>query len=106
MIERIYISRARDLSLDSPAVDFSLNDSDAITSIEFHSLALVKSTLGASNLYDIVLKSLERNFQIVEQNVQPISRPLKTFVFYPPALGHLISFVYPLAKENDGKPLR
>lgn len=82
--------------------DFSLKDNDSVTSIDFHALALVKSTLGASNLYEIVLKSIERNFQIVEQNVHPVSRPLKTFVFHPKEIGHFISFVYPLAKENDG----
>lgn len=82
--------------------DFSLNESGSVTSIEFHALALVKSTLGASNLYEIVLKSIERNFTIVEQNVHSVKRSLKTFVFYPKEIGHLISFVYPTKKEDDG----
>lgn len=90
-------------SIDVLFADFSLNESDAVTSIEFHALALVKSTLGASNLYEIVLKSIERNFAIVEQNVHSVNKPLKTFVFYPKEIGHLISFVYPTTKENDGR---
>lgn len=79
-----------------------MNDSGAVTTIDFHALALVKSTLGASNLYEIVLKSIESNFRLVEQNARPVNRPLKTFVFYPKTIGHFISFVYPRAKENDG----
>lgn len=53
-------------------------------------------------MYDIVLKSIERNVIIAEKNVSHVERSLKTFVFYPREIGHLISFVYPLTMESDG----
>lgn len=80
----------------------SVSDTNAV-SVEFHALALVKSTLGASNLYDIVLKAIERNFLLVEEQAEAASKPLKTFVFYPVDLKHFIGFVYPLEKAFDGK---
>lgn len=80
----------------------SLSDSNAI-SIEFHSLALVKTTLGASNVYDILLKSIERNIALAEEQIPVSGKPRKIFVFYPTDLGHFISYVYPLEKSFDGK---
>lgn len=53
-------------------------------------------------MYEIVLKSIERNFLIVEKAVTNVERSLKTFVFYPTNIGHFISFVYPTSVENDG----
>lgn len=59
--------------------------------------------MGANQLYEIVLKSIERNFEVVAESLTNVERPLKTFVFYPKNIGHLISFVYPTTASDDGE---
>lgn len=91
-------------------IDVSLNDdSKKSTQIDFEALAFVRLTMGANQMYEIILKSIDRNIACVEKQISinsasnNVERPLHTFVFYPKALGHLISFVYPTTSVDDGK---
>lgn len=58
--------------------------------------------MGANQLYEIILKSIDRNITLVESSVTNIDQPLHTFAFYPKVLGHFISFVYPTTAADDG----
>lgn len=81
----------------------SLSDTKKSTKIDFEALAFVRLSMGANQMYEIVLKSIERNLLIVEASVTNVERSLHTFVFYPKVLGHFISFVYPTTSADDGK---
>lgn len=83
-------------------LDVSLNDSKKSTKIDFDALAFVRLSMGANQLYEIILKSIDRNIALVESSVTNIDRPLHTFAFYPKVLGHFISFVYPTTAADDG----
>lgn len=91
--------------------DVSLNDdSTKSTQIDFEALAFVRLTMGANQMYEIILKSIDRNMASVEKQIKNsaktstnVERPLHTFVFYPKVLGHLISYVYPTVSADDGK---
>lgn len=80
----------------------SLADATHNTKIDFVSLAVVKNSMGANQMHDVILKSMDRNISIVEAAVTCVERPLSTFVFYPKILGHFISFVYPTFSSDDG----
>lgn len=80
----------------------SLADATSKTKIDFVSLAVVRNSMGANQMHDVILKSIDRNISIVEGAVTSIERPLNTFVFYPKILGHFISFVYPTFSSDDG----
>lgn len=54
-------------------------------------------------MYEIILKSIDRNIACVKAAVTDVDRPLHTFVFYPKVLGHFISYVYPATSADDGK---
>lgn len=82
--------------------DVSLSDASSKTKIDFDSLALVRNSMGANQLHDVILKSIDRNISIVESAVTNKERPLSTFVFYPNAIGHFISYVYPTSSSDDG----
>lgn len=84
-------------------IDVSLNDSTKSTQINFDALAFVRLSMGANQMYEIILKSIERNISCVQANVTNVKRPLYTFVFYPKVLGHFISYVYPTTSADDGK---
>lgn len=81
----------------------SLNDPKKSTQIDFDALAFVRCSMGANQLYEIILKSIERNISCVEASVTNIDRPLSTFIFYPMILGHFISYVYPTNATDDGE---
>lgn len=81
----------------------SLDESTTTIEVDFDALALVKTTGAATNLYDNVLKSIDRNITNVLSSLTDVARPLHTFVFYPRGAGHFISYVYPTTAENDGK---
>lgn len=59
--------------------------------------------MGANQLYDNVLKSIDRNISVVEASSTDPARSLHTFVFHPRAIGHFISFAYPTSPASDGK---
>lgn len=82
--------------------DVSLSDAKPSTRIDFDALAFVRCSMGANQLYEIILKSIDRNISCVEASVTDVDRPLHTFVFYPKVLGHFISYVYPTTAEHDG----
>lgn len=84
-------------------LDASLNDSKNSTQIDFDALAFVRCSMGANQLYEIVLKSIDRNIACIEASVTNVDRPLHTFVFCPNILGHFIIFVYPTKSADDGK---
>lgn len=81
----------------------SLGDSKKSTQIDFDALAFVRCSMGANQLYEIILKSIDRNISCVEASVTNVDRPLHTFIFYPKILGHFISYVYPTTSTDDGK---
>lgn len=81
----------------------SLNDTKKWTQIDFEALAFVRASMGANQLYEIILKSIDRNISCVEAGVTNTDRPLHTFVFYPKVLGHFMSYVYPTTAADDGK---
>lgn len=83
--------------------DVSLSDSKTATQIDFDALAFVRLSMGANQLHEIILKSIDRNISLIESSVTNVERPLHTFVFYPKVLGHFISFVYPTTTADDGK---
>lgn len=83
-------------------LDVSLADATSKTKIDFVSLAIVRKSMGANQMHDVILKSIDRNISTVEAVVTCIERPLTTFVFYPKILGHFISFVYPTFSADDG----
>lgn len=66
-------------------------------------MAFVRLSMGANQLYEIILKSIDRNIALLELSVTNVERPLHTFAFYPKVLGHFISFVYPTTAADDGK---
>lgn len=80
----------------------SLSDAKPSTQIDFDSLAFVRCSMGANQLYEIILKSIDRNISCIEASVTDVDRPLHTFVFYPKVLGHFISYVYPTTAAHDG----
>lgn len=84
-------------------LDVSLSDTNPSTQIDFDALALVRCSMGANQLYEIILKSIDRNLSCLEASVTDADRPLHTFIFHPKILGHFISYVYPTTAANDGK---
>lgn len=82
--------------------DIGLSDSKPSTQIDFDALALVRTTMGANQLHEIVLRAIERNLDIVLDSVTNVDRSMKTFVFQPKEIGHFISFVYPASSADDG----
>lgn len=83
--------------------DVSLSDAKPSTQIDFDALAFVRCSMGANQLYEIILKSIDRNILCIEASVTDVDRPLHTFVFYPKVLGHFIGYVYPTTAANDGE---
>lgn len=83
--------------------DITLDEGKTTIDIDFDALALVKVTSAATSLYDNVLKSIDRNIAQVAASLTDVARSLHTFVFYPRAAGHFISFIYPTAATDDGK---
>ncbi|XP_055311397.1 ufm1-specific protease 2 [Sitodiplosis mosellana] len=81
----------------------SLNNSTKSTQIDFDALAFVRLSMGANQMYEIILKSIDRNISCIEATVTDVERPLHTFVFYPKVLGHFISYVYPTTSADDDK---
>lgn len=73
------------------------------THIDFDALSFVRLSMGANQMYDIILKSIDRNISCVKASVADFERPLHTFVFHPQMLGHFINYVYPTTAEDDGK---
>lgn len=100
-IRHIYI-RFKLNSCVCHVLDVSIADATSKTKIDFVSLAIVRNSMGANQMHDVILKSIDRNISIVEAAVTCIERPLTTFVFHPKILGHFISFVYPTFASNDG----
>lgn len=80
----------------------SLANTKPFTQIDFDALAFVRCSMGANQLFEIVLKSIGRNISCIEASVTDVDRPLHTFVFYPKVLGHFISYVYSTTAANDG----
>lgn len=62
--------------------------------------------MGANQLYDNVLKSIDRNISVVETSSTDPARSLHTFVFHPRGIGHFISFAYPTSSASDGEIFR
>lgn len=91
------------ISFSLACADVSVSDATPATQIDFDALALVRCSMGANQLYEIILKSIERNLLCVEASITDADRPLHTFVFHPKVLGHLLSYVYPTTPANDGK---
>lgn len=85
--------------------DLSLSSNGKSTQIDFDALAFVRCSMGANQLHEIILKSIERNVACVETSITNDERPLHTFIFHPKDLGHFISFVYPTTAANDGNGL-
>lgn len=80
-----------------------MNDATKSTQITFDALAFVRLSMGANQMYEIILKSIDRNISCVKAAVTDVNRPLDTFVFYPKVLGHFISYVYPATSADDGE---